>query len=200
MTATSADSCVFIHPTAVCEAPIQSGTRVWAFAHVMSGATVGRDCNICDHAFVEDGAVIGDRVTLKNGIMVWNGVTLHDDVFVGPGAVFTNDRYPRSLRMPEIAALGRTAKSIMVPTAVNRGASIGAGAVIVAGITIGEFAMIGAGAVVTKSVPAHRLVQGNPARPAGWVCLCGRPVVSDESCSECGRRWRVECDSLIAVE
>ena len=166
----------------------------------MSGATVGCECNIGDHTFIEDGAVVGNRVTLKNGVMVWEGVTLHDDVFVGPGVIFTNDRYPRSLRMPEIVALGRSAMTVITPTVVERGASIGAGVILIAGVTVGAFAMVAAGALVTKDVAPHRLVVGNPARPAGWVCICGRPAQSDKSCSECGRRWRVECDSLIAVE
>jgi len=200
MSLADTDSSVFIHPTAVCEAPIEVGTRVWAFAHIMSGATVGHECNIGDHTFVESGAVVGDRVTLKNNVMVWDKVTLHDDVFVGPSVIFTNDKYPRSLRMPEIVALGRSASTVTTATVVERGASIGAGAILIAGITVGAFAMVGAGALVTKNVPPHRLVVGNPARPVGWVCLCGKPVTGDDPCDDCGRRWRVECDSLIAVE
>lgn len=192
---------VYIHPRALCESSqVKEGTKVWAFAHVMSGARVGAHCNICDHAFIEGGAILGDRCTIKNGVLIWDGVEIDDDVFVGPGAVFTNDRYPRSRRMPEMVELRRGGPQAFVPTFVRRGASIGAGAVIVAGVTIGEFAMIGAGAVVTKDVPPHRLVVGHPAKPAGWVCICGRPIGSGEPCVECGRHWRVECDSLVAVE
>jgi len=192
---------VFIHPQALCESScIGDDTRIWAFAHVMEGARVGTHCNICDHVFVESGVSIGDRVTVKNGAMIWEGVTIDNDVFVGPGVLFTNDRFPRSRRMPEIVLLERQGKMEFTPTRVHRGASVGAGSVIVAGVTIGPFSMVGAGSVVTKSVAAHRLVHGNPARSVGWVCVCGRPVAGNESCGECGRRWRVECDSLIAVE
>ena len=170
----------FIHPHALVESEsIGAGTRVWAFAHVLSGAVVGADCNVGDHAFVEGGAVLGDRVTLKNGVAVWQGVTLEDDVFVGPYAVFTNDLVPRSKR-----------PWTMVPTLVRQGASIGANATIVCGITIGRYAMVGAGAVVTKDVPDHALVVGCPARPVGLVCVCGRRLPGGDApiCAACGLR------------
>jgi acetyltransferase-like isoleucine patch superfamily enzyme len=155
----------------------------------MAGARVGACCNICDHAFVESGAVIGDRVTVKNRAMIWEGVTIEDDVFVGPGVIFTNDRYPRSARDP---AVPKPAKSAwLVPTLVCRSATLGAGAVIVCGVTIGRFAMIGAGAVVTRDVPDHRLVLGNPATGRGWVCTCGRPLGTAYSCPACDRRYSV---------
>ena len=147
-------STVFVHERAIVETDdIGPGTRIWAFAHVMAGARIGADCNVCDHTFVEGDAIIGDRVTIKAGVHVWDGLRLEDDVFVGPQVKFTNDPFPRS-RCP----FARTT------TAIRRGASIGAGAVILPGVTIGESAMVGAGAVVTKDVPAFTVVVGNPAR------------------------------------
>lgn len=133
---------------------IGEGTVVWQFAVVIAGAEIGRDCNLNAHTLVEGGARLGDRVTLKSGVYVWDGVTLENDVFVGPNAVFTNDRRPRSKVRP----------SERPDTLVRRGASIGAGAVILPGVTIGEGAMIGAGAVVTRDVPAGETWAGNPAR------------------------------------
>lgn len=145
-----------VHPLADVHPGAQIGdeTRVWQFSVVLDGAVIGRDCNLNAQTLVEGGAVIGDRVTLKAGVYVWDGVTLEDDVFCGPNATFTNDKYPRSKQYPEEFA----------KTLVKRGASIGAGAVILPGVTIGEKAMIGAGAVVTKDVPAGETWVGNPAR------------------------------------
>jgi UDP-2-acetamido-3-amino-2,3-dideoxy-glucuronate N-acetyltransferase len=150
----------FIHPNALCESSqIGEGTRVWAFAHVLPGARIGRDCNVCDHVFVENDVIVGDRVTLKCGVQLWDGIRLEDDVFIGPNATFTNDNYPRSKEYPE--AFGQTI--------VRRGASIGANATILPGITIGARAMVGAGAVVTRSVPPNAVVIGNPAKIVGYV-------------------------------
>lgn len=144
----------FRHEQALVETQrIGDGTRVWAFAHILPKATIGSDCNICDHVFIENDVVIGDRVTVKCGVQIWDGMRIEDDVFIGPNATFTNDRFPRS-RQP-FSLLGIT---------VKRGATIGANATILPGITIGEKAMVGAGAVVTKDVPPHVLVVGNPAR------------------------------------
>jgi acetyltransferase-like isoleucine patch superfamily enzyme len=176
------DTKVFIHHSALCESnSIGAGTRVWAFAHVMKGARIGGDCNIGDHAFIESGVTIGDRVTIKNGVMIWNGITIEDDVLIGPGAVFTNDRFPRSPRMIGTIAVTQrysAERHWLARTHVERGASIGAAAVLGSGVRIGAFAAVGAGAVVTKNVPAHRLVLGVPAREVGWVCACGRPVAT----------------------
>ncbi len=144
----------FIHERALVESDaIGPGTRVWAFAHVMPGAVIGADCNVCDHTYVEGHVVVGDRVTIKSGVYLWDGLRIEDDVFIGPQATFTNDAFPRS-RQPFACPT----------TTVRRGASIGAGAVILPGLTIGERAMVGAGAVVTKDVPDHAVVVGNPAR------------------------------------
>jgi acetyltransferase-like isoleucine patch superfamily enzyme/dTDP-4-dehydrorhamnose 3,5-epimerase-like enzyme len=151
---------VCIHPNALCESQsVGSGTRIWAFAHVCAGARIGSDCNICDGVFVENGAVVGDRVTVKCGVQLWDGVQLEDDVFVGPNATFGNDHFPRS----------KHHQQEMVRTIVRKGASIGANATILPGITIGNGATIGAGAVVTGSVPPYSIVQGNPARIVGYT-------------------------------
>jgi UDP-2-acetamido-3-amino-2,3-dideoxy-glucuronate N-acetyltransferase len=148
------------HPLALVEAAsVGAGTRIWAFAHVLPGAQIGRDCNICDHVFVENQVVIGDRVTVKSGVQIWDGVVLEDDTFVGPNATFTNDRFPRSRRwQPDVAR-----------TTVRKGASIGANATILPGITIGQHAMVGAGAVVMHDVPPNAIVIGNPAYIKGYV-------------------------------
>ena len=155
-----------IHPQALVETPhVGNGTRIWAFAHLLPGAVVGRDCNICDGVFVEGDVVIGDRVTVKCGVQLWSGVTLEDDAFIGPNATFTNDPFPRSRKRPP--AWSRTV--------VRRGASIGANATLLPGIVIGEGAMVGAGAVVTRDVAAGTIVVGNPARVVGQVPADDRP-------------------------
>jgi acetyltransferase-like isoleucine patch superfamily enzyme len=184
---------VFIHPTALVEAStIGDETRIWAFAHVMADSWVGARCNIGDHCFIESGAWVGDNCTIKNGNMIWEGVRLEHGVFVGPQVFFCNDSYPRSPRLPLVRSRYADKRRWLVPTVVREGASLGAGAVILPGVTIGEFAMVGAAAVVTKNVAPQALVIGNPARPHGWVCQCGRRLVRRGSrfvCSECGRRF-----------
>ena len=151
---------VFIHPQALCESTqVGARTRIWAFAHVLPGAVVGADCNICDHVFIENHVRVGDRVTVKSGVQLWDGIELDDDVFVGPNATFTNDRFPRS----------RQYLAQYPVTRVLKGASIGANATLLPGITVGAGAMVGAGAVVTRSVPPNAIVVGNPARIVGYV-------------------------------
>jgi UDP-2-acetamido-3-amino-2,3-dideoxy-glucuronate N-acetyltransferase len=173
----------FVHDRALCESTtVGDGTRVWAFAHVMEGAVVGRDCNIGEGAFVEAGARLGDRVTVKNGVLIWDKVTVEDDVFLGPAMVFTNDLVPRARFKNEPEAF--------LPTVVRRGASIGANATVVCGVTIGESAFIGAGCVVADDVAARALVIGNPGRRVGWMCDCGRRPDDDFAC-ECGRSYRL---------
>ena len=190
---------VFIHPTALVETQqIGSETRIWAFSHVLKGAEIGARCNIGDHCFIEAGVRIGDSVTIKNGNRLWEGVTLESGVFVGPGVFFTNDLYPRSPRLHQVEGRYAT-KQWLVPTHVAEGASLGAGAVIIAGVTIGQFAMVGAGAVVTKDVPPHALVIGNPARIRGWVCQCGQPLTFQQrsaDCTTCGRMYRKTNDGV----
>jgi UDP-2-acetamido-3-amino-2,3-dideoxy-glucuronate N-acetyltransferase len=149
----------FLHPNSIVESKqIGKGTRVWAFAHILPGAVIGEDCNLCDHTFIENEVVIGNRVTIKSGVQLWDGLTLEDDVFVGPNATFTNDPFPRSKQYPES----------FVHTLIRKGASIGANATILPGLTIGQYAMIGAGTVVTKDVPAYAIVVGNPAQIIGY--------------------------------
>jgi acetyltransferase-like isoleucine patch superfamily enzyme len=185
----------YIHPTALAEShEIGAGTRVWAFAHILAGARVGKDCNIGDHCFIESGAVVGDNVTLKNGNMVWEGVQLADGVFVGPNVFFTNDLHPRSPRLPQARKRYSEKSNWLVPTIIERGAALGAGAIILAGVTVGEFATVGAGAVVTKGVPPHALVVGNPARRVGWVCKCGKSLQFKRQrakCPECGSSFKL---------
>lgn len=153
-------SSFFVHPHGLCESSkIGDRTRIWAFAHVLPGATLGEDCNICDHVFIENDVKVGNRVTVKCGVQLWDGVELEDDVFIGPNATFTNDRFPRSKHYPEKFAR----------TVVQTGASIGANATILPGITIGRGAMVGAGSVVTHDVPPNSIVRGSPARISGYV-------------------------------
>jgi UDP-2-acetamido-3-amino-2,3-dideoxy-glucuronate N-acetyltransferase len=179
---------VFVHERALCESTtVGAGTRVWAFAHVMDGAVVGRDCNVGEGAFVEAGARLGDRVVVKNGVLVWDKVTVEDDVFLGPAMVFTNDLVPR--------ARFKNGPDEFLSTLVRRGASIGANVTVVCGITIGEGAFIGAGAVVAADVPARAMVLGNPARRVGWMCDCGLRLDDGFSCS-CGRTYRLEDEAV----
>ena len=172
---------VFIHPAALVESDsVGSGTRVWAFAHVMNGAVVGQNCNICDHAFIESNVKIGNGVTIKNGVAVWDLVTIEDHVFIGPYAVFTNDVRPR--------AEFRKGSEQLAATRVKEGATVGANATIVAGVVIGRYAMIGAGTVVLRDVPEQALVVGNPARLVGYVCICGEKLDARFQCA-CGRHF-----------
>lgn len=145
----------FQHERALVEsAAIGPGTRIWAFAHVLPGARIGADCNICDHVFIENDVIVGDRVTVKCGVQLWSGTEIGDDVFIGPNATFTNDAWPRSRQWPN------THPRLVV----QAGASIGANATLLPGITVGRSAMIGAGTVITRSVPPYAVVTGNPGR------------------------------------
>ena len=157
----------FVHPQALCEsATIGSNSRVWAFAHVLPGARIGADCNICDHVFIENDVIVGDRVTVKCGVQLWDGLRVADDVFIGPNATFSNDKYPKSKKYQEQ----------VLQTHIGRGASIGSGANILPGLKVGAGAMVGAGAVVTHDVPTRAIVSGNPARIVGYVDVARRPA------------------------
>lgn len=148
------------HPTAIVETEnIGDDTQIWAFVHILPGAIIGAGCNLCDHIFIEDDVVIGDRITIKSGVQLWNGVRIENDVFIGPNVTFTNDLFPRSKHHPEKYAT----------TLVCKGASIGANATILPGITVGQNAMVGAGAVVTDDIPPNAIVTGNPARIVSYV-------------------------------
>lgn len=175
---------VFVHPSGLCEsADVGSGTWVWAYAHILPGATVGRDCNICDGAFIEGGATVGDRVTVKNQVLIFQGVTVEDDAFLGPGVTFTNDLRPR--------AHIKRGGSALLPTVVQQGATLGAGVIVVCGTTIGANAFVGAGSVITHDVPPHGFMVGNPARQMGWVCRCGTRLSADLQCAECHRAYGI---------
>lgn len=159
----------FVHSQGICETEnVGDGTTIWAFAHVLPGARIGSNVNVCDHVFIENDVVVGDRVTIKSGVQLWDGIELHDDVFVGPNVTFTNDPFPRSKKYP-----------VEFPrTVIERCASIGGGAVVLPGIRIGQGAMVGAGAVVTRNVPPFAVVVGNPARIVGYTDITGGRVRS----------------------
>jgi UDP-2-acetamido-3-amino-2,3-dideoxy-glucuronate N-acetyltransferase len=170
------------HPAAMVESDdVGDGTRVWAFAHVMRGARVGRNCNLGEGVFVESGVVIGDDVTVKNGVALYDGVIIEDEAFLGPHCVFTNDLRPRSGRY-------KRPPSTFAPTIIRRGATVGANATVICGHEIGSYAMVGAGAVVTRDVPPYRLVGGVPARALGFVCACGEKLPDTLICA-CGMSY-----------
>jgi acetyltransferase-like isoleucine patch superfamily enzyme len=169
-----------IHATADLEADVSVGARtsIWHRAQVRTQATIGADCVIGRDAFIDEGVQLGDRVKVQNGALVYHGVTVEDGVFIGPGAILTNDRYPRAITPS--GELARADDWTVSPIRLRTGCSIGAGAVVVAGTTVGRFATVGAGAVVTRDVPDHALVAGNPARRMGWVCACGHRLLDPD--------------------
>jgi acetyltransferase-like isoleucine patch superfamily enzyme len=181
-----------IHPLAQVETTsIGEGTRVWAYAHVMAGARIGRGCNLGEQVFIEGGVTIGDEVTIKNGVAIYDGVTVEDEAFLGPHCVFTNDLRPRSGRY-------KRPPSAFLPTRIGRGATVGANATVVCGHHLGPYSMVAAGAVVTRDVPAHVLVAGVPARPLGFVCACGENLPDGLVCT-CGLRYSRDGDGLIML-
>lgn len=190
-----------VHPTALVETDrIGSGTRVWAFTHVSAGAAIGRDCNVGSHCYVEAGAVVGDAVTIKNGNHIWSGITLEDGVFVGPGVAFTNDRFPRSPRHGVTGSRYDDEAGWLVATRIGRGVTLGAGAVILAGVRIDPYAFVAAGALVTRDVPAHALAAGRPASVVGWVCRCAHRLEPAPdgllACGACGLAYRAEGERI----
>lgn len=181
-----------MHAQALVEAGATVGvrTRIWAFAHVLAGAVIGEDCNICDHTLIEGAVRLGNRVTLKCGVYLWDGLVLEDDVFVGPCAAFTNDLRPRSKQYPPE----------FLKTVLKQGCSIGANATILPGLTIGRWAMIAAASVVTRDVPDFALVVGNPGRQHGWVCRCGLKlgdVSGGVMACSCGKSYQIKPDQTI---
>lgn len=184
------------HPTAVIDpgAIIGEGTMIWHFCHIMKDSIIGKNCSLGQNVVVMNGSSLGDHVKVQNNVSIYTGVHCEDEVFLGPSAVFTNVINPRS-------AIVR--KHELKQTYVRKGATIGANATIICGIEIGEYAFIGAGAVVTKNVPPYALVQGNPARQAGWMSRNGYKLMFDESgigiCPESGERYRLENGIILLI-
>ncbi len=176
---------MFKHKTACVDsgAKIGSGTKIWHFSHISGKARIGRDCKIGQNVYIADNVVVGNNVKIQNNVSLYEGVTLDDNVFCGPSCVFTNIINPRCL-------VPRNSKEFFQPTHVKNGASIGANATIICGVTIGAHAFIGAGAVVTKNVPDYGLVYGNPARLHGWMCSCGEKLKSGKSKGKCAHKTR----------
>lgn len=181
---------LFVHHLAdVQSLNVGNGTKVWQCAVVLPGARIGKHCNICSHVFIENDVIIGNRVTVKAGVQLWDGARIEDDVFIGPNVTFANDLFPRSKRKPKE----------FLQTIVHRSASIGANATILPGLTIGRAAMVGAGAVVTRDVPANAIVQGNPARIAGYTSNRRDPEEKVARIPICGSLGGAEVVSLTRV-
>ena len=184
---------VYIHPKAIVETRnIGEQTRIWAFTHILEGAAIGKNCNICDHTFIEGKVIVGSNVTIKSGVYLWDGLEIEDNVFIGPSATFTNDIRPRSKSYP----------SEFEKTYIKKGASIGANATIICGLTIGEWAVVGAGSVVTKDVPDYGLVYGSPARIKGYVCECSEDIVFENSKAKCacGKAYELKGKCVVRIK
>jgi UDP-2-acetamido-3-amino-2,3-dideoxy-glucuronate N-acetyltransferase len=186
----------FVHESSYVDpgAIIGAGTKIWHFSHVMPGAVIGEGCNLGQNVVVMPGTRIGNNVKIQNNVSIYEGVTLEDDVFCGPSCVFTNVLNPRS---------HVSRKHEYQPTLVRRGATIGANATVVCGVTLGEYAFIGAGAVVTADVPPFALMLGVPARRTGWMCRCGRKLElagGRGQCPDCGASYREEAERLRLID
>ncbi|UCG88772.1 MAG: N-acetyltransferase [Gemmatimonadota bacterium] len=186
----------FVHESSYVDdgAEVGHGTKVWHFCHVMPGAKIGEGCSLGQNVVVMPGTRIGNNVKIQNNVSIYEGVVLEDDVFCGPSCVFTNVGTPRS----HVSRKGEYERTL-----VKRGASIGANATVVCGVTLGEYSFIGAGAVVTADVPAYGLMVGVPARRVGWMCYCGerlRPSNGIGGCKRCGRAYREDRGQLVSID
>lgn len=184
---------IFIHSSASVDegVTIGAGTKIWHFSHILTGTHVGENCNIGQNVVIGPDVVVGRDCKIQNNVSVYKGVTLEDEVFCGPSMVFTNVFNPR-------AGIRKMHKAL--PTLVRRGATLGANCTIVCGVTVGCWALVGAGAVVTRNVPDHALVYGNPARLHGWVCQCGEKLDKNLHCPDCCMRYVKSGEGLNAVE
>jgi UDP-2-acetamido-3-amino-2,3-dideoxy-glucuronate N-acetyltransferase len=199
-----------VHASADLEAGVSvgPGTSIWQRAQVRTGARIGAECVVGRDAFIDVEVSIGNRVKIQNAALVYHGVTVEDGVFIGPNAILTNDRFPRAITAT--GALARADDWVVSPILLRTGSAIGAGAVVVAGRTVGRFATVGAGAVVTRDVPDHALVVGNPARRLGWVCFCGQRLLDESgapvsashggpaTCAACGAGFDIDGDRCVA--
>src|SRR5512136_527259 len=183
----------FVHESSYVDegAVIGAGTKIWHFSHILPGAVIGERCNLGQNVVVMGGTRIGNNVKIQNNVSIYEGVELEDDVFCGPSCVFTNVINPRS---------HVSRKHEYKRTLVKRGASIGANATIVCGVTLGEYAFIGAGAVVTSDVPPYALMVGNPARQVGWMCACGERIDEQLRCMQCGKAYQKGAHGLEEVK
>ena len=199
-----------IHPTADLEGDVSvgPGSSIWHRAQVRIGARIGAECIIGRDAFIDEGVTLGNRVKVQNLALVYHGVTVEDGVFIGPNAILTNDRYPRAITAD--GELARADDWEVSPIVLRAGCSVGAGAVVVAGVSVGRFATVGAGSVVTRTVPDHALVAGRPARRIGWVCGCGQRLVDAAdamvrgdyegaaTCPRCPFTYTIDGDACVA--
>ncbi len=184
---------IYVHPTAVVEENVKigEGTRIWHFAHVREGAEIGKNCNIGKGVYIDCDVKIGNNVKIQNFVSLYRGVIVDDDVFIGPHVVSTNDKYPRAFNK----------EWRIIPTRIKKGASIGAGSVLVCGVEIGSYSMVGAGSVVTKNIPANGLVIGNPARLVGYVCRLGHPLKKLVSENKFEKNFFCEeCNELVKIK
>ena len=182
-----------IHATAIVEQPntrVGAETRIWQWVHVRAGADIGERCSIGQGCFVGSKVRIGNGCRIQNHVSLYDGVLLDEDVFLGPSCVFTNVKHPR-------AHVSR--KEELSTTWVGRGATIGANATVLCGVTIGDYAMIGAGAVVTQDIGAHAIVAGSPAARIGWACRCGETLGGDRACARCGDRYSTDGVTLTRL-
>lgn len=179
----------FTHKNSIVETKnIGRDTKIWAFVHILKDVIIGKNCNICDFCYIEDGVRIGDNVTIKNGVYLWDGILIEDDVFIGPSVVFTNDLKPRSKVYPEK----------YLKTLIKKGASIGANATILPGLTIGQYSMVAAGSVVTKNVNDFEMVAGNPAEFKHYICKCTANIEFKDNYFECvcGQKYKL-CNNKV---